>query len=209
MLDELWLNGLFLDTDGNGGGGGGGNGDGNGDGDGDGGKSKSKGDGEGEENGDVLEWDAWHGEQSDEIRELIKVHETGLKSALTSERDARKDLEGKVRGFAKEAKDGSKLQDELKGLADDLKAADRKADFYGDAHKAGITNLKMAYLIAVSDDLFDRRGNANFGKMKEEYPELFAGKKKVDGNIADGTGGRIGGGKKDMNAAIRAAAGKG
>ena len=198
MLDELWLNGLFFDKDGDGGG------DGNGDGD----KGKSKEGDKGKKDGDVLEWDTWHGEQSEEIRELITAHETGLKSALTSERDARKDLEGKVRGFAKEAKDGSKLQDELKGLADELKAADRKADFYGDAHKAGVTNLKMAYMIAVSDDLFDRRGNANFGKMKEDYPELFAGKKKVDGNIGEGTGGRVGGAKKDMNAAIRAAAGR-
>ncbi|KKL73699.1 hypothetical protein LCGC14_2072300, partial [marine sediment metagenome] len=61
---------------------------------------------------------------------------------------------------------------------------------------------------AVADGLFDKRGNANFGKLKEDHPELFAAKRKVKGDIGEGTGGKIGGRTKDMNAAIRAAAGK-
>ncbi|KKL88062.1 hypothetical protein LCGC14_1928440, partial [marine sediment metagenome] len=85
-----------------------------------------------------------------------------------------------------EAKDGSELKTKLEALADELKAADQKADFYGDAHKAGITDLKLAYLAAVDGELFDKRGNANLGKLKEDHPELFEGKRKIKGNIADG-----------------------
>ena len=199
MLQELWLDGLFFDKDDKGGGA---------DEEDEDDKGKSKGSDEEDEEEDVLSWDDWHKEQSEEVQELITGREKGLKSALGSERDARKDLEKKVRGLAKEAKDGSKVKEELDDLADELKEADQKADFYGDAHKQGVTNLKLAYQVAVADDLFDRRGNANFGKMKEEYPELFGSKKKVDGNIGDGTGGKIGGRVKDMNTAIRAAAGK-
>ena len=199
MLQELWLDGLFFDKDGKGGGT---NEEDEED------KGKSKENDEEDEEDDVLSWDDWHKEQPEEVQELITVREKGLKSALTSERDARSDLQKKVRSLSKDAKDGSELQTKLTGLADELKASDQKSDFYEDAHKAGVINLKLAYQVAVSDDLFDRRGNANFGKLKEEYPELFAAKKKIKGDIGEGTGGKIGGRVKDMNTAIRAAAGK-
>lgn len=194
MLGEWWKTGVFYSPEE-----GGGNGEENGDND----KPKGK-----EENGEVLEWDAWHGEQSEEVQELISGREKGLKSALDTERDARGDLEKEVRALAKTAKKGSELETSLTEMADELSESSRKTDFYEEAHKAGVSNLKLAHQIAISDELFDKRGNANFGKLKEDYPELFTVKKKIQGDAGRGTGGRIGGKKKDMNVAIRTAADK-
>lgn len=182
---------------------------------------KGAGDGEGEKPGDdkegkkpdetqvkdELTWDAWHKTLPEPVQKLISEHESGLRTALASERDARSTAEKDLRDVAGKLEKGSDAQKKVLELADDVAAGTKKADFYEDAHKAGVTNLKLAFHIADGDDLFDKRGLVDFDKMKEEYPELFGKKQLGDGNAGDGTGGKLPGGEKDMNAAIRRMAG--
>ena len=170
------------------------------------------GEADGEENqgeqADVLEWETWHGSQTPEAQKLVAGHVSGLKTALGSERDARDKAESDLRAVAKELEDGSKAQKEVLRLADDNAAISAKADFYEDAHKSGVTNLKLAYLVAKDDDLFDKRGNVNFEKMKEANPELFGRKVIPDVGAGDGTGSRDMPKKVDMNSMIRKKAGR-
>lgn len=146
-------------------------------------------DGSGEDDGkpEALEFESWLKEQPVEIQTLLDGHTHGLKTALQSEREARKDLEKQVRDLAGKAEKGSEAQSELTQLADKIAESDRRADFFEAAHAAGVTNLKLAYTVAITDEMFDRRGSVNFETMKQAYPELFAGAAKLPkGNAGNG-----------------------
>jgi hypothetical protein len=153
-------------------------------------------------------FDAFLATQPENVKTLIAEHEKGLKSALDSERGSRQDLEGQLREMAKSAAKTPELQKSLTDLADKLAVTDRRADFYDAAHVAGVTNLKLAYLVAEQDEMFDKKGNVNFETLKTKYPELFASAKPTPrGNAGDGTGAHTpaSGG---MNAFIRQSAGR-
>lgn len=160
-----------------------------------------------EQETEELTFDGWLGEQPDEIKALLDGHTKGLKSALESERGNRKDLEKQVRDLAAKAEKDSETQKELTGIADKLSEADRKADFYEMAHSVGVTNLKLAYTVAMQDEMFDRRGQVNFDTMKQSYPELFGKVATPPGNAGAGTDTQPSP-AKDMNRFIRAAAGR-
>jgi len=153
--------------------------------------------------GEALAWKPWHDALPKEAQELIATRESGLKTALDSERDARKTAEKDLRDVAKKLEEGSDAQKEVLKLADDVADGTRKADFYEEAHKAGVSNLKLAFLVATDEGLFDKRGNANFDKLKEGFPELFGKKKIIDPNAGDGTGRELDGKKGGMNEFIR------
>ena len=139
---------------------------------------------------------------------MIEKYETGLKSALTDEREARGNLEKQLRDLAGKAEKGSEAEKKLIEMADQMAEGDRRATFYEEAHRAGVSNLKLAYLAAVQEDLFDKRGVVNFEQMKKDYPELFGqGTPKPKGNAGDGTGAPVPA-HAGMNEFIRAAAGK-
>jgi len=175
---------------------------------GDGGDGGSGGDGgQGGQGGSELAYETWVQEQPEEVQTMLVGWESGLKSALANERDARKKAERELRDLAGKAEKGSEAEQKLLSLADQMSEADRKADFYEAAHTAGVTNLKLAYLVAVQDDLFDRRGNVNFEQIKRDYPELFGGSKTAAGNAGSGTKNGQPAGKGDMNAWIRKTAG--
>ena len=145
-------------------------------------------------------YDDWLNNQSDEVKTLIEENVSGLKSALGSERDARGKTEKQLRSAAKEAEGTAK--EKLEKMADDLKSADEKADFFIAAQVAGVTNLKYAHIVATQEELFDRRGNVNFEKMKTDFPELFGEKPKVLKGHG-GSGQTPPDAKEDMNAFIR------
>ena len=145
-------------------------------------------------------YEEWLGKQSDEVKTLLEENVAGLKSALGSERDARGETEKKLRSAAKEAEGAAK--EKLEKMADDLKSADEKADFFVAAQTAGVSNLKYAYIVATQEGLFDRRGNVNFEKMKTDFPELFGEKPKVLKGHG-GSGQTSPDAKEDMNAFIR------
>jgi hypothetical protein len=140
-----------------------------------------------QEKKDVLTFEAWLEKQDDTVKALLDGHIKGLRTALGSERESRKDLEKQLRDLAKKAEAGSESQSKLTEMADQIATADRKADFYEAAHRAGVTNLKLAFLVATQDELFDKHGAVNFEAMKKNYPELFGGTANVDGNAGSGT----------------------
>lgn len=154
-----------------------------------------------------LVYETWIDGQPDEVKTLLTENTTGLKTALASERDGRKILEGEIRDMAKKADGDQKVA--LEGMADKIESADQKTVFYEDAHAAGMTNLKLGYQAALADEMFDRKGNVNFDTMKTEYPELFSGKGK--GTPKGGAGDGHNNDHKtpfDMNARIRQASGR-
>jgi len=160
-----------------------------------------------QETQEPLTFDRWLGEQPNEVKGLLDGHTKGLKSALTSERDTRKGLEKQVRDLAAKAEKDSDAQKELVGIADKLSSAEQQTDFYEAAHAAGVTNLKLAYTVAVQDEMFDRRGQVNFDTLKQSYPELFGKTSTPPGNAGDGTDTQPDP-AKDMNTFIRRSAGR-
>ena len=152
-------------------------------------------------------FDAWLKEQADPIKAMMENHTHGLKSALQSEREAHATLEKQVRDLAAKAEKDSDAQTQLTKLADEMSETNRKAEFYEAAHAAGVANLKLAYLAATQDGLFDKRGVVNFESMKQSYPELFGGKKPPPANPGEGTGGQPPK-HQDMNDFLLRAAGR-
>ena len=149
----------------------------------------------------------WLKDQPEEVTTMLDGHISGLKSALDSERESRKDLEKKVRDLAAKAEKDSDTQKQLVELADRMTETDRRAEFYEEAHQAGVTNLKLAYTVAVQDEMFDRRGRVNFETMKGSYPELFGEAKPPPGNAGSGADNQQPA-SKTMNDFIRVAAGR-
>jgi hypothetical protein len=152
--------------------------------------------------------------QPDEVKAMIDGHTKGLKSALETERTARKGFEKELRDAAKKLEKGSDERQNLEGLADRLNTEQRRADFFDLAHNAGVTNLRLAWIAANEAELIPASvSGTDFDKIKAKFPELFAKvaqekPKTPKGNAGDGTQTeqRPAGG---MNAFIRTAAGRG
>ena len=158
--------------------------------------------------GEVLEWDTFHKALPEEAQKLIEKRESGLKSALETERDSRGKVEKELREVASKLEKDSDAQKKVLKLADENALANAKADFYEEAHEEGVSNLKLAHVVATTDGLISKSGKIDFKKMKESYPELFGKKKMPPGGAGEGTGGKQPGAKGDMNARIRAKAGR-
>lgn len=157
-----------------------------------------------------VDFDGWFKKQPANVQSVINSHVTGLKSALQTERQNSRDLEKQVRNLSKSAEKGSQLETDLNKLADQLSTSDKRADFFEQAHNAGITNLRLAWTVAQQDDLFDRRGNPDFTALRKNYPELFgraktSGTNRVPANSGQTNESATGG---DMNAFIRRSSGR-
>ena len=121
-------------------------------------------------------------------RDLIDGNIEGLQGALKTEREARTQAETDLREVADELDKGSDAQKKVLQLADDVAANTKRADFYEDANTAGVSNIKLAYHIATTEDMFDKRGNIDFEALKKDYPELFVNKGRKDrGDAGEGT----------------------
>ena len=153
-------------------------------------------------------WDKFLETQSPEVRKLHDDNTAGLKNALTSERQQRKDLEAQLREAAAKAEEGSEAKKLLTEQADTLQGLEDQAAFYDDAHTQGVTNLKLAWMAAQETDAFDRKGNVNWELLKTQFPELFSKSTVPPGDAGRGTQGPPDGDEKDMNKYIRAAAGR-
>lgn len=162
-------------------------------------------------------WETWLAAQPEAQRQQIETlhstHTAGLKSALDSERQSRRDLEKQVKDLAKAEKDGSDAQQRLNSIATELETANRRADFYETASKPeiGLVDVKAAWVLtnAEADVYFDRKGSVNFELLKREHPSLFAQPRPTPrGNIGNGAGQGGQGSGADMNAIIRSAAGR-
>jgi hypothetical protein len=156
--------------------------------------------------GETLTFDGWLDQQPENVKNLLDIHTKGLKSALDSEREIRKGFEKQLRDLAKKVEAGSEAETQLTAMADQQAQASRRADFYESAHREGVTNLKLAFTVAAQDELFDKKGNADFGEMKKSYPELFGAVASANANAGNGTKAPPKAGKS-MNDFIRQASG--
>ncbi len=154
-----------------------------------------------------LDIEAWLKAQPAEIAAALEDRTKGLKTALDTERETRKAQEKQLRDLAKRAESGSEAQKQLIDLADQIAVRDRQMEFYAEAHKLGVADLKLAWLAAQSDDLIDSKGRTNFDQLKTLHPQLFGVTTQPRGNAGVGTGGPATG-KVDMNRLIRIKAGR-
>jgi len=144
-----------------------------------------------------------------EQRGAIDAHVSGLKTALTDERTGRKELEKKLRELSRQAEEGSALRTQLDKLAEEQSTTTAKATFFEAAHDAQVKNLRLAWLAAQEYGLLDpKTGEADFAKLRQQAPELFAPKLTPTANAGNGAkqAGAVDG--KSMNDFIRAAAGR-
>jgi len=152
------------------------------------------------------DFETWLEDQDDEVQELYESHTSGLKSALDSERETRRALEKQLREAAEAADEGSEAREKLEEVAAAAETANAQADFYEDAHAAGVSDLRLAWIVVQQDEtLQDRYGKPDFAKLKEQHPALFTdGQKPPPGNA--GAGAATETPAEDMNTRIRKAA---
>jgi hypothetical protein len=144
-------------------------------------------------------FDAWLAQQPDPIKGLVTEHTQGLRSALDTERQQRKDLAKQIKELAGKQAADSDAAKQLGELSASLEAAQKRADFYEAATAAGCIKLKPAYLVAQADNL-------TIEQVKAQYPELFAAPRHTSTHAGNGTG-QPPPSSVDMNQAIRRAAG--
>ena len=146
--------------------------------------------------------------QADDVKKLYTDEVAGLKSALSSERQQRKDNEAALRDAAAKVEKGSEAERLLTEQADTLQGLELRAAFYDEAHTQGVTNLKLAWMAAQEADAFDKRGNVNWESLRTQFPELFAKTMIPSGDAGKGTKTTPAGDGKDMNTFIRTSAGR-
>lgn len=155
-------------------------------------------------------FDTWLEAQPEETRAKVKgLYESnvsGLKSALKSERDIKGQLSTQLKELLPKAEKGSDLEKQLLEMSSKAEAAERRALFAEEAIKPeiGCRNVKVAFALATADDLFDKRGNPDWEKIKAAAPELF-GSVIANANAGVGTH-NVPAAKNDMNSFIRKAA---
>lgn len=142
-------------------------------------------------------------------RGAIDAHVSGLKAALSDERNGRKELEKQLRALSKQAEEGSAIKAQLDKLAEEQGVTTAKNTFFEQAHEAQVKNLRLAWLAAQEYGLLDpKTGEADFTKLRQQAPELFAVKTLPTANAGNGAkqAGAVDG--RNMNDFIRAAAGR-
>ena len=152
-------------------------------------------------------WDAWIETQDENVKGLYESHITGLRSTVKATRDERDTLKSQVKELSQKAEKGSEFEKSLAEFTSKLEQAERRATFIEESIKPeiGCRNPKAAYALAMADNLFDRKGNADWSAIKAAAPEIF-GKPSVAGNAGSGTSNPPV--KADMNAYIRHLAGR-
>jgi hypothetical protein len=156
--------------------------------------------------GPGLTFDGWYDGLEEMHKVLVDSHIGGLKSALTDERNQRKDLAKQLRDASGKLEQGSEARNGLEAMTANLDEATQRADFYEAAVGAGVKNLKLAYLAAKADGLITN-GRIDFDSLKTTAPELFGATRPPVGNAGAGAG-QVGAPAQSMNAFIRAAAGR-
>ena len=154
-------------------------------------------------------WDDYMAAQSEEIRALYETQTSGLKSALTSEREQRKGLAKELREATAKVAEGSDTRKALDEITQRYERAEKRASFFEEAGQSdvGCVNPKAAYLVASADDLYTRSGDPDWKAIREAAPELFQ-RNATTVNAGAGTG-QAPPVSTGMNEFIRLAAGRG
>lgn len=118
-------------------------------------------------------WDEYLESLPENLRTMYDAHTQGLRTALVSERDQRKEMDKQLRDAIAGADEGSKLKTAMEGLQKQLEQAELRAEFAEESIKQNITNPSLAWLAVQQHDMFDRKGNVDWAALKERFPELF------------------------------------
>jgi len=155
-----------------------------------------------------IKFDEWLPKQPKEIQAAFEEHVTGLKNTVKATRDERDGLAKQIKDLLPKAEKGSELEKSLIEFAGKLDAAEKRAAFFEDAIKPGIDcrSPKAAFILAVAENLFDRRGAPDWDALRKSYPELFG---KVTAPAGGGNGNDNPPRQNSMNDFILRAAGRG
>lgn len=135
-----------------------------------------------------FDFDSWLGEQPEHVRGGLDKRTQGLKSALETEREQRKELARQLKDALPKAEKGSELERALNETSSRLEQVERRAAFAEEAGKPeiGCSNPRAAFLVAEAEGLFSKRGEPDWAAIKAAAPELFA-RKVAPGNAGNGT----------------------
>jgi len=144
------------------------------------------------------------------LQQLYTSNIAGLKNALESEKENRRKLSEQVKALSPAVEKGSELEKKLAETAKLLEEAERRSNEYNrratfaeQAIRPGVNcaNVKAAYALAVSENLFNEDGSPKWKELQKLAPELFRITKQTNaGNLNEAV-------SSDINAAIRRAAG--
>ena len=148
-------------------------------------------------------FDEWVKAQGEDVRKMADGYAKELKSALEFERRQRQTFEQQLRDAAGKLEKGSAERQNLEQLSSTLS---RQTAFFDAAHGAGVSNLRLAWLAAENAGLVDDKGRADFGRLKDGFPELFRAAAVPPGNAGAGT--QKPPSQQTMNSLIRRAAGR-
>jgi hypothetical protein len=138
-----------------------------------------------------VKFDDWLSKQDEPVRKAYESHVTGLKHTVQATRQERDDLAKQIKDLLPKAEKGSEVEKSLADITVKLEAAEKRAVFAEDAIKPdiGCSNPKAAYLLAIADGLFDKRGNPDWAAIKSAAPELFVkASPRLRTHAGDGTG---------------------
>lgn len=157
-----------------------------------------------------VKFDDWYGKLDDQIKDLVDDHVSGLKSALAAKSEELTHLSANFKALRKSLDNND--PDEAKRQMDQITAERdefaRRAQFAEQAPNEGVSNAKVAWIVAKESELVDKAGNVDFLALREIAPELFKSKTPVPAGNAGNGAGQSGVVKPDMNRFLRAAAGR-
>ena len=142
--------------------------------------------------------------QPEGIRALADGYAGGLKTALASEREQRKDLAKQLRDATAKAEAGSAMAKTLEEISGKLDATEKRAAFFESATTAQCANPRAAFLVAQAEGLFKKSGEPDWAALQAVAPELF----RKPGQANAGAGTTAAPAKSSMNDFIRRSTGR-
>ena len=157
------------------------------------------------------DFETWLSSQPESTKGLITSRFSKLESALQSERSDRKAQDKELKRIMKSMDENNPLKPQLEEWSQKAAESNQRADFFEDAHKRGVSNLRLAYHAAKSEGCIDGRGNVDWDELKEKVPEVFQASKPTPPRTNAGAGTGVGAATNapgGMNYLLRKAAGR-
>ncbi len=137
--------------------------------------------------------------------ELYQGSITGLKSALSSERQARKDVTKQLKAAQGKLEKGSAAEEQVSALLAQLEVANIRVSFMEEASNHSVSNSKLLWLAVSQSGESVEVGKLDWTTLRSDYPELF---KTAQASANAGAGAGTSPVGQDMNKMIRQASGR-
>jgi len=124
-------------------------------------------------------FEGWYEKLDEKSRSLLDGHIQGLNNSVKATRAERDSYAKQIKELTSKAQEGSELKQTLEQMSKQLEEANRRSDFLEKAGEVGCLNLKAAYALAVSENLFRRDGSPDWDAIIAEAPQLFEQKGAV------------------------------